>query len=127
MELSGVKGLIIDLRDNPGGLVDVCIEIADSLLPEGIITYTEDRQGQRNYYKSDPGATEIPFVVMINGGSASASEIVAGAVKDSGVGKIVGYHFLWERYYSGNCGVEQRRRHKADGDAILLSQRKCDP
>ena len=90
MEFNGVKGLIIDLRDNPGGLVDVCIEIADALMPEGIITYTEDRHGQRNYFTSDPGATEIPFVVMINGGSASASEIVAAAVKDSEPGKIVG-------------------------------------
>ncbi|MGI6732724.1 MAG: S41 family peptidase [Anaerovoracaceae bacterium] len=114
MELSGVKGLIIDLRDNPGGLVDVCIEIADSLLPEGIITYTEDRQGQRNYYKSDPGATEIPFVVMINGGSASASEIVAGAVKDSGVGKIVGTT-------SYGKGIIQEIVELNNGDATKLT------
>ncbi len=90
MELGGVNGLVIDLRDNPGGLVDVCIELADSLLPEGVITYTEDRKGEKNYYTSDPGATEIPYVILVNGGSASASEIVAGAIKSSGVGKIVG-------------------------------------
>ncbi len=90
MELSGAKGLIVDLRDNPGGLVDVSVEIADSLLPEGIITYTEDRQGQKNYYNSDPGTTEIPYVILVNGGSASASEIVAGAIKGNGAGKIVG-------------------------------------
>lgn len=90
MEISGVKGLVIDLRDNPGGLVDVSIQIADALLPEGTITYTEDRQGERYYYKSDPNATEIPFVVLVNGGSASASEIVAGAIKDHKAGAIVG-------------------------------------
>jgi carboxyl-terminal processing protease len=114
MELSGAKGLIVDLRDNPGGLVDVCIEIADSLLPEGIITYTEDRQGQKNYYKSDPAATEIPFVVMVNGGSASASEIVAGAVKDSGVGQIVGTTTYGK-------GIIQEIVELSNGDATKLT------
>ncbi len=90
LELSGAKGLIIDLRDNPGGLVDVSIEIADALLPEGIVTYTENRQGERYYYKSAPGATELPFVILVNRGSASASEIIAGAIKDSDLGNIVG-------------------------------------
>lgn len=114
MELNGVKGLVIDLRDNPGGLVDVCIEIADALLPEGIITYTEDRHGQRNYFTSDPGATEIPFVVMINGGSASASEIVAAAVKDSEPGKIVGTT-------SYGKGIIQEIVELNNGDATKLT------
>lgn len=90
MEVSRVKGLILDLRDNPGGLVDSSIEVADVLLPEGIITYTEDRQGQKHYYKSDQAATDIPFVILVNGGSASASEIVAGAIKGNKAGKLVG-------------------------------------
>ncbi|MDD2216082.1 MAG: S41 family peptidase [Eubacteriales bacterium] len=90
MELSEVKGLIVDLRDNPGGLVDVSVEVADLLLPEGIVTYTEDRKGEKKYFKSKAGFTKLPFVLLVNNGSASASEIVAGAVKDFGTGKIVG-------------------------------------
>ena len=61
IEAKGAKGLIIDLRDNPGGLVDVCIEVADCLLPEGIVTFTENKKGERTYFKSKPGATSLPL------------------------------------------------------------------
>ncbi|HZK02261.1 MAG TPA: S41 family peptidase [Anaerovoracaceae bacterium] len=114
MEVSGVDGLIIDLRDNPGGLVDVSIKIADLLLPEGIITYTEDRKGEKNYYKSDANATNIPFVVLINGGSASASEIIAGAIKDNDVGQIVGTT-------SYGKGIIQEIVQLKNGDATKLT------
>ncbi len=114
MEISGAKGLIIDLRDNPGGLVDVSIKIADALLPEGIITYPEDRQGEKHYYKSDPTATDIPYVILINGGSASASEIVAGAIKDNGGGKIVGTT-------SYGKGIIQEILQLDNGDATKLT------
>ncbi len=90
MELGGAKGLIVDLRDNSGGLVDACVEVADKLLSEGVVTYTEDRQGERTYFNSKPGKTKLPYVLLVNNGSASASEIVAGAVKDYGEGRIVG-------------------------------------
>lgn len=90
MEIEGVTGLILDLRDNPGGLVDVAVDVADQLLDAGVITYTEDRQGKKEYYKSKAGATELPFAILINEGSASASEIIAGAVKDAGAGPLVG-------------------------------------
>lgn len=90
MELDGVKGLIIDLRDNPGGLVDVSVDVADYLLPECVVTYTEDRQGEKRYFKSKAGATELPYVLLVNEGSASASEIVAGAIKDHKGGAIIG-------------------------------------
>ncbi|MGI6727394.1 MAG: S41 family peptidase [Anaerovoracaceae bacterium] len=90
MELSDAKGLVVDLRDNPGGLVDVSVKVADYLLPEGIVTYTENRKGEKKYFKSKEGATDLPFVLLINGGSASASEIVAGAIKDYKAGDIVG-------------------------------------
>ncbi|HHX14278.1 MAG TPA: S41 family peptidase [Clostridiales bacterium] len=90
METSGAKGLIIDLRDNPGGLVDASIEVADLLLPEGVVTYTEDRKGEKTFYRSKPGATDLPYVLLVNNSSASASEIVAGAVKDFNAGELVG-------------------------------------
>ncbi|PKM84198.1 MAG: S41 family peptidase [Firmicutes bacterium HGW-Firmicutes-11] len=90
MELEGAKGLVIDLRDNPGGLVDVAVDVADQLMEAGVVTYTEDRQGKKEFYKSRAGATKLPFVILINKGSASASEIIAGAVKDSGAGELVG-------------------------------------
>lgn len=113
-EIRGLAGLIIDLRDNPGGLVDVSVTIADSLLPEGIITYTEDRKKNKNYYKSDANATKIPYVILINGASASASEIVAGAVKGNQGGAIVGTQ-------SYGKGIIQEIVPLQDGDATKLT------
>jgi len=86
----GIEGLIIDLRDNPGGSYEQVVEIADSLLGEGTIVYTEDRNGKKEYKYSDRKKTDIPLVLLINGNSASASEILAGAVKDHGRGKLIG-------------------------------------
>jgi carboxyl-terminal processing protease len=85
-----IGGLVIDLRNNPGGLLHVVNNIADMLIPEGIITFTEFADGRREYSHSDARQIEIPLVVLINGGSASASELLAGAVRDTGVGEIVG-------------------------------------
>jgi len=90
IELKKPAGIIIDLRDNPGGVVDASVEVADRLLGAGVITYTEDRAGKKEYYKSDADKLDIPYVVLINKGSASASEILAGAVKDFEAAKIVG-------------------------------------
>lgn len=86
----GIKGLIIDLRDNPGGSYEQVVRIADSLLPEGVIVYTEDREGKKSYQKSGKSSVDLPLVLLINANSASASEILAGAVKDHGAGKLVG-------------------------------------
>lgn len=85
-----VKGLIIDIRDNPGGLLTEVLKIADSLVPNGIITYTVDKNGNKQVEYSDSKSSSVPVVVLINENSASASEILAAAVKDHGVGKIVG-------------------------------------
>lgn len=85
-----VKGLIIDLRNNPGGLLDVTAEIADELLGEGVIVYTETRDGEKDYYKSKKSKVDLPLVVLVNGGSASASEILAGAIKDYKRGELIG-------------------------------------
>ncbi len=90
LRAEGIKGLIIDVRDNPGGVLSVVEEIADKLIPEGLVVYTVDKNGNRNDYMSDAEAIDIPLVVLVNGNSASASEILAGAVQDSGTGVIVG-------------------------------------
>lgn len=87
----GMKGLIVDLRNNPGGSLSAVCEMADVMLPEGLIVYTEDKNGEKTEYKST--AEEVfdkPLVVLVNGNSASASEIYAGAIQDHGIGTIVG-------------------------------------
>lgn len=90
MKKKGIEGLIIDLRDNPGGSYEQVVRIADSLLPEGVIVYTEDREGKKAYQNSNKSSLGMPLVLLINGNSASASEILAGSVKDHGAGKLVG-------------------------------------
>ncbi|MDR2183100.1 MAG: S41 family peptidase [Clostridiales bacterium] len=85
-----VQGLILDLRNNPGGLLDVVNNITNMLVPEGIITYTEDARGRRIYVPSDERQIEIPLIVLVNGNSASASEVLSGAVLDTGVGELLG-------------------------------------
>lgn len=90
LEKDGAKGIILDLRNNPGGLLDVCADIADEFLGEGTIVYTEDKNGEREYLNSDKGKTDLSLVVLVNEGSASASEILAGAIKDTDRGVLVG-------------------------------------
>lgn len=85
-----VKGLVLDLRNNPGGLLDVTADIADELLGEGVIVYTETRDGEKEYYKSKKSKIDLPLVVLINGGSASASEVLSGAIKDYERGELIG-------------------------------------
>ncbi|MGI6731494.1 MAG: S41 family peptidase [Anaerovoracaceae bacterium] len=114
LELSGVDGFVLDLRDNGGGLVDVSVEIADQLLNEGIVTYTEDREGNQLTYKSKNGATKLPFVVLINGGTASSSEILTAAIKDHQAGKVIGTT-------SYGKGVIQSLEELPNGDAIKIT------
>ncbi|NLM05050.1 MAG: S41 family peptidase [Clostridiales bacterium] len=90
LERQNIKGLIIDLRNNPGGLLDECLKIADMLLGEQVIVYTEDRHGNREIERSDAKQIDLPLAILVNNGSASASEILAGSVKDGNRGKIVG-------------------------------------
>ena len=86
----GIKGLVIDLRDNPGGLLDVCVDIADDLIGEGTIVYTKDNSGKKEYYKSDKNELDMPMAVLINGGSASASEILTAALVDNNKAVAIG-------------------------------------
>ena len=82
LEGQGIEGLIIDIRNNSGGLFDAGVSIADRLLPEGIVSYAEDKDGNRFNYNSDSKHTKLPMVVLINGASASTSEMLAAALKD---------------------------------------------
>ena len=86
----GAKSLIIDVRDNPGGLYNEVVSLADRLLPKGTIVYTEDRKGKKVVQPSDATQLDIPIVVLTNGNSASASEILAGAIKDFKKGQLIG-------------------------------------
>jgi carboxyl-terminal processing protease len=90
LEDKGIKGLVLDLRNNPGGSLSQCVEIADVLLGDQIIVYTEDRDGHREIERSDKRGINYPLVLLVNKGSASASEILAGAVKDGGQGITIG-------------------------------------
>ena len=87
---NGMKGLVLDLRDNPGGLLDVVVHITDMLVAGDYIVYTEDKHGNREYFYADGERVEVPLVVLVNERSASASEILAGAVKDTKTGTLVG-------------------------------------
>ena len=112
---SGAKALILDLRGNPGGLLDAAVSICRQLLPEGLVVYTEDKNGERVEYTCD-GTKEIkiPLVVLVNGGSASASEVVTGAIKDHGVGTVMGTTTYGK-------GIVQKIIQLSDGSGIKLT------
>ena len=115
LEDQGMQKLVIDLRDNPGGLLDSVCSILNHVLPEGLIVYTEDKYGNRTEENSDgEDPLEIPLAVLVNENSASASEIFAGAVKDYGIGTIVGTTTYGK-------GVVQSVRQLADGSAVKLT------
>ena len=110
-----MKGLILDLRSNPGGDLSVVVEIARRLLPAGLITYTEAPSGQRTEYTCDGEyEIDIPMVVLINGYSASAAEILAGAIQDHNKGAVVGTT-------SYGKGIVQRLITLEDGSAVKLT------
>ncbi len=109
------KGLIIDLRGNPGGSLNVVVDIARQILPKGLIVYTEDKYGEREEYNCDGRRQlDMPLVVLVNGNSASASEILAGAVKDYKVGTLVGTTTFGK-------GIVQRILPLTDGTALKLT------
>ena len=112
---SGMKGLILDLRGNPGGNLNTVCDIAREILPKGLIVYTEDKNGKRTEYTCD-GTNQIkePLVVLVDSGSASASEILAGAIKDYGIGTLVGTTTFGK-------GIVQRIISLSDGSAVKLT------
>lgn len=112
---NGMKGLILDLRSNLGGSLTAVVEIAREILPEGMIVYTENKYGIRQEYTCDGSKQlEVPLVVLINGNSASASEILAGAIKDHQIGTLVGTT-------SYGKGIVQSIIPLSDGSAVKLT------
>lgn len=109
-----VEGLIIDLRNNPGGILQTCAAITDLLVPEGKIVYTVDKTGKEETLYSKEEHIEIPLVVLVNEGSASASEVFSAAIKDYGVGKIIGTTTYGK-------GVVQTLKSLGDGTYIKLT------
>ena len=110
-----IKSLIIDLRGNPGGVVDTAAEVADEILPEGVIVYAKNRDHQKVFeFKSDKNYTNIPLAVLINNGSASASEILVGAIRDYKRGTIIGEK-------SFGKGIVQTAVKFPRGDGIKLT------
>ncbi|GAB6106349.1 S41 family peptidase [Fusibacter bizertensis] len=87
---TGAKGVIIDLRQNPGGYLSQCVDIADSLLGKDLIVYTKSRNGDDEEFYSDASKYDVQLVVLVDSGSASASEILTGALKDHKSATIVG-------------------------------------
>ncbi len=85
-----LKGLILDLRDNPGGELTAVVNVAKNFVPKGPIVFIDYRFGRDQEFSSEGQTLQLPLVVLINGGSASAAEILAGAVKDTGAGTLVG-------------------------------------
>lgn len=115
LEKAGMKGLVVDVRNNPGGLLDSVVKILDRLLPKGLIVYTEDKYGKRLEEDAvDNKKITVPMAVLINGNSASASEIFAGAIQDYGIGTIVGTT-------SFGKGIVQKVIPLSDGTAVKLT------
>lgn len=109
------QGMVMDLRANPGGSLQAVVEIADMLLGDGLILYTEDKQGYREEYKSDADmAIDIPIVVLVDGNSASASEVLSGALKDHEKATLVGTTTFGK-------GIVQTIRSLRDGSALKLT------
>lgn len=115
LEKQGMTGLVVDLRNNPGGSLSTVCDMLDLMLPKGLIVYTEDKDGKKTEMKSDEEHQFTkPLAVLVNGNSASASEIYSGAIQDYGIGKIVGTQTYGK-------GVVQQIFDLDDGTAVKLT------
>lgn len=119
LEKDNARGIIIDLRGNPGGVLSSVAGIADRILPKGLVVYTEDKNGKLvdKVESTDKESIELPIVVLIDKGSASAAEVLAGAIKDRGAGKLVGKTTYGK-------GIVQSLISMSDGSAIKLTTAK---
>ena len=115
LNADGMQGLVIDIRSNPGGSLDTVVNMLDEILPDGLIVYTVDKDGKKIEYKGkNTDEIKVPMTVLVNGDSASASEIFAGAVQDYGVGTIVGTTTFGK-------GIVQTVKQLTDGSAIKFT------
>ena len=117
LENKGINSVVIDLRNNPGGIMESAIEIADYLLPECNIIYTKDKNNKKEYYNSDEKATKMNYVILVNEDTASAAEILTVAVKENGGGKVVGTTTFGK-------GIVQFTEMLNDGSALKLTTRE---
>ena len=111
------KALVIDLRQNPGGFVTQCVEVADELLDKGIIFYTEDKNKNKEIAYSKEKKVNVPYVLLVDEGSASASEIISGAVKDRKTGLLIGTKTFGK-------GLVQSVEKLTDGSGFKLTTQK---
>ena len=115
LQAEGMRAMVLDLRGNPGGNLDSVCRIADRILPEGLIVYTIDKYNLKETYEADgKHEIQIPLAVLVNGNSASAAEILAGAIKDHNKGTLVGTTTFGK-------GIVQRYFPLGDGTAIKLT------
>ena len=112
LQKQGITGLVIDIRNNPGGVLNTVVDMLDYILPNGLIVYTETKSGKRQEYSgSDNHELNIPMAVLVNGNSASASEIFAGAMQDYDKAQIIGTQTFGK-------GIVQTIRPLTDGSAV---------
>lgn len=115
LQKKNIEGLVVDLRNNPGGSLSTVCDILDSILPKGLIVYTKDKNGKKEEYTSDEKQRlNLPMSVLVNGQSASASEIFAGAVQDYGKAEIIGTQTYGK-------GVVQNLFDLKDGTCVKLT------
>ena len=117
LKKQGMTSMIVDVRDNPGGMITSVTEILDEILPEGVTVWTEDKAGNKMEYKSDAACMDYPMAVLINGNSASSAEIFAGAIRDYKYGTLIGSKTFGK-------GIVQSIRQLKDGSAIKLTTAK---
>ena len=118
LEAKGEEGLIIDLRDNGGGLLDTAVDMLDRLLPEGLVVYSMDKGGNKQEYNAkDPDKFDKPLVVLVNGKSASASEVFSGALQDKKAGKLLGTKTFGKGIVQGIFALQ-------DGSAVKMTTSK---
>lgn len=118
LKQQGMQAMLLDVRDNPGGMVTAVTEILDEILPEGLLVYIQDKHGKKQeFYSKEESVIDMPVAVLINKNSASASEILAGAIRDYEYGTLIGTNTYGK-------GVVQTVYPLADGDAVKLTTAK---
>lgn len=114
LEAEGMKSIIFDLRSNGGGLVDICCDMLDTILPEGILVSIEDQNGNKEEHKSDANHMDYPIIILTSEFTASASEIFSGAIQDYGYGKTLGTNTFGK-------GIVQTIGPLSDGSALKIT------